>query len=213
MTKAVVVFLILISSINISFSQSDFVMWYKLSPEIRMNFEGSPFEIRWRPVDYLITPGIKYGRTDIMLGVKIWNFKFFSYSKFDELGRSWTGDRLDFSLNLFNKKLLINLDQRYFFGLNDKSSDQIYLVDMIAFKITKNIQLGVLSYGQWDTDKDIDAGLLSIGPLIDITLPAKFNLLITTGKEIFHEGRYISIIRLGYKIYWKNQNKPIDFGI
>jgi hypothetical protein len=164
-------------------------------------------------VDYLITPDVKYGRTDIMIGVGFWKFKLFNYSKFDEKGRMWTGARFDFTLNFFNKKLLINLDQRYFFGLNDKSSDQVYLVDLVTYRIAKKVQLGVLSYGQWDTDKDVDAGLLSIGPVIDISLPANFNFLVTTGKEVFHEGRYISIIRLGYRILWVNQNKPIDFGI
>jgi hypothetical protein len=213
MTRIIAVLLILIFSSNYSNSQSNFAMWYKLSPEIRLNFEDRPFEIRWRPVDYLITPDVKYGRTDIMIGVNFWKFKLFSYSKFDELGRSWTGARLDFSLIIFNKKLLINLDQRYFFGLNKKTSDQIYLVDMITYNITKKIQFGVMSYGQWDTDKDVDAGLLSIGPVVNFILPANFNILVTTGREVFHDGRYITIIRLGYKIFWKDQNKPIDFGI
>ncbi len=213
MTKTITVFLILLFNCNYSFSQNDFVMWHKISPEIRLNFENAPFEIRWRPVDYLITPDVSYGRMDIMIGISFWKFKLFSYSKFDEKERMWTGARLDFSLNLFNKKLLINLDQRYFFGLNDKSSDQIYLVDLITYQITKKIQLGVLGYGQWDTDKDINVGLLSIGPAINIILPYNFNILLTSGKEVFHEGRYFSIYRLGYKILWKNQNKPIDFGI
>jgi hypothetical protein len=213
MTRIITVLLIFIFSRNFSYSQSNFAMWYKLSPEIRLNFEDRPFEIRWRLVDYLITPDTKYGRTDIMVGVKFWNFKLFSYSKFDELGRSWTGARLDFSLNLFNKKLLINLDQRYFFGLNAKTSDQIYLVDMFTYNISKKIQLGVMTYGQWDTNKAADDGLLSVGPLIIIGLPANFNILITSGREVFHDGRYITIINLGYKIFIKDQNKPIDFGI
>lgn len=213
MIKKIAGFLILIFSGNYCHSQSDFEMWHKISPEIRLNFEDLPFEIRWRPVDYLITPDIHFGRTDIMIGVNFWKFKIFSYSKFDELERMWTGARLDFSLNMFKDKLLINLDQRYFFGLNEKSSDQIFLVDMITYKITNKLHLGVLSYGQWDRYKDIKAGILSIGPVINIILPHNFNLLITSGKDVFHENRYLSIYRLGYKIFWKNQNKPIDFGI
>ncbi len=213
MIKTIALPLIIIININYAIAQSNFVMWHKLSPEIRLNFEDLPFEIRWRPVDYLITPDVSFGRTDIMVGLNLWKFKVFSYSKFDEFGRSWTGARLDFGLNLFNKKLLINLDERYFFGLNDKSSDQIYLVDFILFQLTKNIQLGVLSYGQWNTDQDIKDGLFSIGPAINIILPLNFNILITPGKDVFHEESYITIYRLGYKIFWKNQNKPIDFGI
>lgn len=213
MKKAIVVYLLAISSCNLSFSQEDFVMWNKLSPEIRLNIEDIPLEIRWRPVDYLITPTVQYGRTDFMIGVKFWKFKLFSYSKYDELERLWTGARLDFNLSLFNKRLLINLQERYFWGLNDITHDQFYLVDLITFRIAKRVHLGALSYGQWYVDRPIEDGLLSIGPVINIILPFNFNILVTSGKEIFHEGRYITIFRLGYRIFWKNQNKPIDFGI
>ncbi len=211
--KTIAVLLILISISQYSFSQDEFVMWTKLSPEIRLNLEDTPFEFRWRPVDYLITPTISYGRTDIMLGVNFWKFKIFSYSKFDELERMWTGARLDLNLSTFNKKLLIHIQERYFWGLNEKTSDQFYLVDFIMYKITKNFHFGVLSYGQWYVNQDIEDGLLSVGPVININLPFKFNVLITSGKELFHGGRHITIFRLGYKIFWKNQNKYIDFGI
>ena len=208
-----IVFLILIFTGSYSFSQEDFVMWSKLSPEIRLTIEDKPFEFRWRPVDYLFSPAINYGRTDIMLGVKFWKFKLFSYSKFDELDRMWTGARLDLNLNMFDKRLLINIQERYFWGLNEKSSNQFYLVDFIMFRITKRIYFGALSYGQWYVDRDIEEGLLSVGPVINIILPYNFNILITSGKELFHKGRYITIYRFGYKILWKNNNKPIDFGI
>jgi hypothetical protein len=213
MAKTITIILFMISVSNCAFSQDDFVMWYKLSPEIRLNIEDTPLEFRWRPVDYLITPDVQYGRTDVMVGVNLWKFKVFSYSKFDELERMWTGARLDFNLSLFNKKLLVNIQERYFWGLNEQSLDQFYLVDFIMYKITKNIHFGVLSYGQWYVEQDIEDGLLSVGPVVNIVLPANFNILITSGKEIFHQERYITIFRLGYKIFWKNQNKPIDFGI
>ena len=75
MTKTITVLLIIVFSGKYSFSQEDFVMWNKLSPEIRLNIEDTPLELRWRPVDYLITPDLEYGRTDIMLGLKLWKFK------------------------------------------------------------------------------------------------------------------------------------------
>ncbi len=211
--KTIAVLLILVLFSNKAFSQNDFVMWYKLSPEIRLNIEDTPFEFRWRPVDYLIAPTIKYGRTDIMLGVNFWKFKFFSYSKFDELERMWTGARLDLNLKMFNKKLSIHIQERYLWGLNEKTIDQFYLVDFIMYKITKNIEFGVLSYGQWYVNQDINEGLFSVGPIIKIYLPYNFSFFLTSGKELFHKERYISIIRLGYKIFLINQNKPIDFGV
>lgn len=211
--RAIATLLIFLFGCKNTFSQNDFVMWTKLSPEIRLNIEDTPFEFRWRPVDYLITPKVRYGRTDIMLGLNLWKFKIFNYSKFDEFERMWTGARLDLNLSMFNKKLSIHIQERYLWGLNEKTTDQYYLVDFIMYKITKKIHFGVLSYGQWYITQEINDGLFSVGPVINIILPFKFNVLITSGKELFHEGRYITIFRLGYKIFWKNQNKYIDFGI
>ena len=124
MRKIINVLLFIIFIYNYSFSQNDFVMWNKLSPEIRLNIEEKPFEFRWRPVDYFLSRDIKYGRTDIMLGVNLWKFKIFSYSKFDERERMWTGARLDFNHSFLDKKLLIHIQERYYFGLNEKSLDQ-----------------------------------------------------------------------------------------
>ena len=211
--RTIAILLIFISISSHSFSQNDFVMWTKLSPEIRLDIEDTPLEFRWRPVDYLITPNLRYGRTDVMLGVKFWKLKVFSYSKFDEFERLWTGVRLDLNLNMFNKKLSIHIQERYFWGLNDKTFDQVYLVDFIMYKVAKNFHLGVLSYGQWYINQEINEGLLSVGPIVKIVLPYNFHILLTSGKEIFHRERYITILRLGYKIFWKNQNKPIDFGV
>ena len=213
MKKTTIAILILVFIDSYSFSQDNFVMWNKISPEIRLNFENNPFEFRWRPVDYFLAPNIKYGRTDIMLGVKFGAFKIFNYSKFDEFGRIWTGVRFDLNLSMFDNKLLINIQERYFFGLNKKSFDQFYYIDFIMYRITKKIYLGVLKYGQWYVDRAITDGLFMIGPIINIILPHNFNLLVTSGNEIFHEGRYITIFRLGYRILWKNQNKPINFEI
>lgn len=213
MKKTVALLLYLFISNFDASSQNDFVMWHKLSPEVRLNIEDTPLEFRWRVVDYLITPKIQYGRTDIMLGVNLWKFKLFNYSKFDERDRMWTGARLDFNFSLFNKKLLFHIQERYFWGLNDKSLDQAYVVDFIMYKITPKIHFGALCYGQWNVDQPIDKGFFMYGPVINIILPFNFNLLITSGKEIYQEGRYLTIYRLGYRIFWKNQNKPIDFGI
>jgi hypothetical protein len=77
----------------------------------------------------------------------------------------------------------------------------------------KRIHLGMLSYGQWYIKQDIEDGLLSVEPIIKIVLPYRFNILVIIRKELFHKGRYISIFRLGYRIFVRDQNKPINFGI
>ncbi len=180
-------------------------MWYKLSPEIRINFENSPWEVRWRPDDHLLMPEKYIGkngfaRIDLMIGCNFKPFKIFSYTKTDEFERAWTGARIDWNGAFINKKLLVNLQTRYFFGLNERSDDHYYLVQFIRYKLSKNLRTGILSYGKWAADEPFNEGYWFIGPSANIVLPYKFNLHIAVTKSIFHDNIYMTFIRLGYKI-------------
>ncbi len=213
---------------NASYSQDEFEMWYKLSPEIRLNIKYTPWEFRLRPDDHIILP--KYysqyigqnhiGRTDVMLGANIWKFKLFSYSKFDYLGSMWTGARFDFNTSLFNKKLLINIQERLFFGLNEESDNHYYLVQFIRYKVAKKIQAGVLSYGKWkyawpyETDEEkipFNSQHWFIGPTANFVLPYNFNIHVALTKSIFYERTYMTFIRLGYRIYIERKNKKEEY--
>lgn len=208
-----------------SFSQENFEMWYKLSPEIRINKEGKKWEIRWRPDDHIIFPRYwknylpnernDIGRTDIMLGYNIPHFKIFSYTKIDELGRYFTGARLDYNTAVFNKKLLINIQERLFFGLNDDSDHHYYLIQFIRYKITKKTQAGILSYGKFEFNWPLTGDEEKIpftdnhwfmGPTINFGLPANFNLHCAFTKSIFYDNTYMTFIRLGYRIRLKPKN-------
>ena len=205
-------------------AQDEFEMWYKLSPEIRLNIEKTPLEFRWRPDDHIILPNYytqyicknHIGRTDVMIGANIWKFKLFSYSKFDDLGGIWTGARLDFNTSLFNKKLLINIQERLFFGVNEKSDNHYYLIQFIRYKVAKKIQAGVLSYGKWKFAWPLETGEEKIlfntqnwfiGPSVNFGLPYNFNLHLALTTDIFHNNIYMTFIRLGYRIKIKSK-KP-----
>ncbi len=189
-------------------------MWVKLSPEIRLNFEDFPLEIRWRPDDHIFMPE-KYlptgnqARTDLMIGVNLWKFKLFSYSKYDQSDAFWTGARLDFNFSMFNKKVLCNIQERYFWGLNDESEDHYYLVQYIRYRMSKSGAVGVLSYGKWDPTRDFEKGYWFIGPSIQIVDKSGLGIQLAFTKEVFHEPVYMTFVRIGYKLMLKNQSRII----
>ena len=219
MKKILTVSFCLFLLVNSANSQEEFEMWYKLSPEIRLNIRNTPWEFRWRPDDHIIFPSHykdllpsgrnHIARTDIMIGANIWKFKLFSYSKFDDLGRMFTGARLDFNTALFKKKLLINIQERLFFGLNEDSDNHYYLIQFIRYRVAKKIQAGILSYGKFEYALPLEGDEERIpftdnhwfmGPTANFVLPANFNIHIAVTKSIFHERTYMTFIRLGYKI-------------
>ena len=200
----------------ISFAQSwqNVEMWTKISPEIRMNIENSPWEFRLRPDDHIFMPE-KYvtngsvARIDFMFGAKLWKFKLFSYTKYDQTGRFWTGARLDFDFAIFNQKLLFNFQERYFFGLNDQSDDHYYLIQYIRYKTSKMSAVGLLSFGTWDIGQDFESGYWFIGPSIEVAEESGLSIRLAVTKDIYHAPVYMTEVRVGYKFMVRDRSKPI----
>lgn len=170
-----------------------------------MNISNTPLEFRWRPIDQMIMPDHYFGkhsliRTDLMIGANIWRLKIFSYSKYDEFNRFWTGARLDLNLDFFNKKFLLNLQSRYFFGLNEDSEDHYYIVQYPRYLITPKIHLGVLSYGKFPVDTPFNQGNWFIGPSFYWKLPYNFNVHFALTKDIFHTNINMLFLRWGYRL-------------
>lgn len=203
-------------------AQEDPELWYKLSPEIRLNIENKPWEFRWRPDDHIILPDYykeyigknNIARTDIMIGVNVKPFKIFNYSKFDELGRAWTGLRLDYNTALFNKRLLINIQERMFFGLNNDSENHYYLVQFIRYAFSRKIQAGYLGYGKWEFARPLkqdeetipfNEGNWFMGPTVNFGLPYNFNLHLALTKDVFHTNTNMLFVRMGYRINIKSK--------
>ena len=204
MKKILIVIFVVIS---FSVSAQDTEIWIKNSPEIRINFENTPFEIRWRPIDQMIMPDHYFGkhsliRTDLMFGVNVWKFKYFNYLKFDEFKRFWAGARLDLNLDFFQKKVLLNLQTRYFLGVNDISDRHYYLVEYLRYAVTPKIHLGVLSYGKWKTDKYFNQGEWFIGTSAQFVLPYNLSFHAAFAKQIFTTNVYMLFVRVGYRIKW-----------
>lgn len=202
--KNFILIILVFSGINLLAQNPPQELWIKNSPEIRMNIENTPFEFRWRPIDQMIMPDTYFGkhsliRTDIMLGVNVWKFKIFNYSKLDEFKRYWTGIRADLNLDFFNKKLLVNIQGRMFWGLNEKSADHYYQVQYIRYVTTDNIQLGVLSYGKTKTTVAFNEGEWFIGPSFFYKLPYNFSFHVALTHNVFSTYQNMLFVRLGYK--------------
>jgi hypothetical protein len=195
-------------------TQKSVEMWTKFSPEIRMNIENTPWEFRLRPDDHIFLPSkyVPYGslaRVDLMVGLNLWKFKIFSYTKYDQNGGFWTGPRLDFNFDAFNHKLLFNIQERYFFALDSISKDHYYLIQYIRYQITNGVAIGALSYGKWNIDQEFKDGYWFIGPSIELAVESGFSLQVALTKDIYHEVIYMSYIKLGYKFTIKDHSKPI----
>ncbi len=182
-------------------------MIYEISPEIKMNFEKSPLEIRFRPGDHILGDNLSDGRTDFMVGAKTKYFTLLSYSKIGYTQANyWTGVRLDFNLSLLKNKLLFNIQERYFWGLNQKSEDHYYLIQYIRYAVFKKVHLGVLGYGKWRIEKDFNKGNSFMGPTFEVFFPYNFGFQYAIVKDVLADNLYMSFFRINYKILIKNKS-------
>ena len=205
---------ILFVSICVFVNAQNSEIWIKNSPEVRLNLVNIPVEIRWRPTDQMIMPDHYFGkhsliRTDLMLGLNIWKFKIFSYTKYDEFDEFWTGARLDFNVDFFDKKILLNIQERYFWGLNENSADHYYLVQYLRYVVTPKIRVGVLSYGKWKTEKQFVEGKWFVGLSVNIILPYNFNVMTAFTRNVLPDTYkiYMCFFRVGYRIKWDTNKK------
>jgi hypothetical protein len=214
---------ILISMFLIAFcykanAQDTIEMWVNISPELKINFEDRIWEIRFRPDDHIFLPS-KYvpkgnqAKMELMMGLNFWKFKLFSHSKYDQNGGFWTGARFDFNFEAFDKRLLFNIQERYFFGLNDKSKDHYYLIQYIRYKIAKKSVFGFLGFGKWNVGSNFNTGNWFMGPSLAIEDPSSLGIQLAFLKDVYHNTTYMTFLRLSYNITFKNQSKPINLDL
>ncbi len=216
--KKIAMLLFLCFSQAIYAQEDTLEMWVNISPEMKIGFEGSIWEIRFRPDDHIFLPAkyIKGGnqaKMELMLGVNFWKFKLFSHSKYDQNGAFWTGTRFDFNFSAFRNKLLFNIQGRYFFGLNNKARDHYYLIQYIRYKISTNALFGFLSFGKFATEKDFNTGNWFMGPSIAFEDPSGLGIQFAFTKDIFHKPTYMTFLRLSYQYNFKSKSKIITIDI
>ena len=174
--------------------------WWQFSPEIRLN--TAKFEFRFRPYDSFILTNTDsdskttFGRRDFMAGYIYKKFKLFVYSKFETRRKSFIGPRIDFNTRVFNKRLLVHLQYRYFWGLNTKSKDHQYIVTMFEYDSRKFINPGIFSYNKETFD---GSTLLFYGPSASFELTKNISFLTSFMKDINTRSRYFAFVRLNIK--------------
>jgi hypothetical protein len=175
--------------------------WVQLSPEIRLN--TGKFEFRVRPYESFFLTNtdtkkmVTSGRTDFMAGYLYKKFKFFVYAKFDTNKKGFIGPRIDFNTRIFNNRVALHGQYRYFWGLNKISKDHQYLVTMIEYDTNKFLNPGILGL-----NKHNFKGSMSLfhGPSISFKINKTVSFLGSYMKDLNTRSRYFSFIRFNFKV-------------
>ena len=178
--------------------------WWQFSPEIRLN--TSKFEFRFRPYDSFVITNTDsdskttFGRRDFMAGYIYKKIKLFVYSKFETRQKSFIGPRIDFNTRVFNDRLLLHAQYRYFWGLNSLSKDHQYLVTMLEYDTKKFINPGFFGYNKQTFD---GSTLLFYGPSVSFKISKHLSFLASYMKDINIRSRYFTFVRLNIKFKTK----------
>ncbi len=203
------IFVIILLCNNLAKAQDKpMYMWTQISPEIRLNIENTPFEFRFKPDEHTFTsPNYiengQVGQTDLLAGVNFWKCKFFSYTKFDYEGGAWTGARLDFTHLAMQDKLVLHAQARYFFPLNDKSSQHGYFIQYAGYQFSDTKSIGLLGLGKWNKGDAFTDGLWFVGPNFALSDTKNFTLQLAFLKNALDDDLYMTYIELDYTIKWK----------
>lgn len=195
------IFLLLFFVVSLSFSQDKGTdHWWQLSPEIRVN--TNKFEFRYRPYETFILSNTEsgskttFGRTDFMAGFLHKKFKFFVYSKFETRKKSFIGPRIDFSTRVFNNRILLHGQYRYFWGLNEKSKDHQYLITLIEYDTKQFFNFGVLGYNKQTFE---GSTIIFYGPVVSFSLTKNVSFMVSYLKDFNIRSRYFTFVRMNIK--------------
>lgn len=178
--------------------------WVQSSPEIRLN--TSKFEFRYRPYEtfYLTNTETNkittFGRTDFIAGYLYKKFKFFVYTKFETRKKSFIGPRIDFNTKIFNNRVLVHGQYRYFWGLNEISQDHQYFITMLVYDTPKFLKPGFMGLNKHTFN---GATTLFYGPSINFSIFKNISFLGSYMKDFNTRSRYFYFIRLNFKIRTK----------
>jgi len=175
--------------------------WVQLSPEIRLN--TSRFEFRYRPYESFYITNTEtnkittFGRTDFMAGYVYKKFKFFMYAKFETRKKNFLGPRVDFNTRIFNNRLIVHGQYRYFWGLNKISEAHQYFITMFVYDTNKFLNPGFMGLNK-HTFKG--SKTLFYGPSVSFSLFKNISFLGSYMKDLNTRSRYFSFIRFNFKI-------------
>lgn len=190
---------------------------YFITPELRMNFNKPPIEIRYRPLDYYAPWSIF--RTEIMAGGVFWKgkLKVFSHTRLDNgldydntyarKFRSSTGVRIDFNHRVIIAKrpLLMNVQYRRFIPLNENSSHQYVFVQDNSYVLNDWIWPSLLGFmtakrANGTTSQDWGEPSWWLGPGVVIRFNKNLNTYLCYLPDILGRSKPYVFLRLQFKI-------------
>jgi hypothetical protein len=119
---------------------------------IDINYNRNDFMLKIKPIDYTFLT--KTRRIDLLAGKRfrsgIGEFKVFGYLKIDNKDRTWLGTRLNYGRKALGDRLLLDLELRFFQGLNGKSKNHVYVIPSAYYALDKNgrFLIGASGYGK-----------------------------------------------------------------
>jgi hypothetical protein len=156
--------------------------------------ERDNFILKFKPLDYTFLS--KTRRRDFLLGKRfrtgIGDFRVYGYYKFDNKDRSWLGTRLDYGFKTWHDRLHLNMETRFFQGLNGNSSNHFYLVPT--------------AYYQFDRGGRLTAGFSGYGKKVVGEVPffyAGLDALVKLGRHVSTLASYsVDAYGAGDMIWW-----------
>lgn len=165
----------------------------KMAVELVYNWKDYIF--RARPLDYLDPPALK--RVDVLLGRRFGNFSAYLYWKYNSEDEHFLGTRMDYVARGLNDRLRAVFQVRGFWGLNERSREHVYFINLWDYQIDQAgvWRPGLLGYGVKRIHGD---AVFFLGPVITTRLTEFLSFRISYGLDLLNSG---SLLYLKCSVY------------
>ena len=179
---------------------------WQLSPEIRIDTKKIEFKIRPQKTIILnnkeLDSKTTFWRADLMIGLAFKKFKFFIYSRFDTKERQYIGPRIDFNTTAFKKRLLLHSQYRFLRGLNGKSKDQQFVINIVELNTNPSSNKS-FNFGLFGIYKQTFGSSAEVfqGPMIRFPFfTENVSFMLSHLKDLNARSRYFTIFRMKIKL-------------
>jgi hypothetical protein len=119
---------------------------------LELTYERNDLIFKLKPFDY--TYLTRTQRVDFLAGKRFktgWgDLRAFAYLKIDNHNQRWLGTRVDFGRKALRERLNLDLELRFFQGLNGKSASHFYVIPSAYYTLDKKgrFTIGPSGYGK-----------------------------------------------------------------
>lgn len=162
---------------------------------VELVYNWKDYIFRARPLDYLDPPALK--RVDVLLGRRFGNFSAYLYWKYNSEDEHFLGTRMDYVARGLNDRLRAVFQVRGFWGLNERSREHVYFINLWDYQIDQAgvWRPGLLGYGVKRIHGD---AVFFLGPVITTRLTEFLSFRISYGLDLLNSG---SLLYLKCSVY------------